>query len=638
MSRKAFVLALAVLLAAPSPAWAAGAHLPLVSAGILGSIFGTIGHAVLGAFSWTIGLASKFVLTTIGALVKLLIPHSWVSKGLQIMEWIVAVPNYAGKIGTPGGGQQFGFGGINALRDLFMWLGIAVAPLSLTYATSRAMIGESEPIGIPVVRVVTVAVVVASYPYWWSQAAALCDQITHTILTLPDVSRGLYKLMEYAVDGVALGGWQLIDLGLMAAIGLELLGLIFLKVVLILLGALLYATGPLMVGLVPTRAGGALARAWSSAVAMLFALGIGWATMFAVGALLIGDAGTAGPLIAGNSTFGALMGGLMLALAGLASLWLCLKLAREAGSLLRLQLAGMLALGHSHSSTRAGAASLRGRTTGESLRDYGSRLARASTAAGGEFAAALPAGAALASAGRAAGYVGRHGLIGTAAAGARAGAQRASGPAGARLGRSRAGAVAVRMARAGTASWTGTPRRQTTTSPNSSPRQQGGTGTSRGAAARASDGRRPAGSGTSRTAPRGRNLSGDEQASTSTRGRSRSRATRQNGKPSRASRPSGSSPRPTDRRPAAPRPAVPPAAGPRPAAPQPARPQTPARSAPGSSTPPAPGRSPEPPGPVNPSRGVSAPPPESNPPNGRPPTTAGPKESRPPRLPKRGKR
>ena len=632
ISRKAFVLAIAVLLAAPSPAWAAGAHLPLVSAGILGSIFGAIGHAVLGAFSWTIGLASKFLLTTAGALVKLLIPHSWVSKGLQIMEWIVAVPNYAGKIGTPGGGQEFGFGGINALRDLFMWLGIAVAPLSLTYATSRAMIGESEPIGIPVVRVVTVAAVVASYPYWWSQAAALCDQITHTILTLPDVSRGLYKLMEYAVDGVALGGCQLIDLGLMAAIGLELLGLIFLKVVLILLGALLYATGPLMIGLVPTRAGGALARAWCSAVVMLFALGIGWATVFAVGALLIGDAGTAGPLIAGSSTFGALMGGLMLALAGLASLWFCLKLAREAGGLLRLQLAGLLALGHSHSSTRAGGARVRGRTTGQSLRDYGSRLARASAAAGGELAAAVPGGAALASAGRAAGYVGRRGLVGTAAAGARAGAGRASGPATARLGRSRAGAVAVSMARAGTASWTGTPRRQTTTSPNSSSRQQGGTGTGRAAAARASNARRPAGSDASRAAPRGRAPSGDDQASVDTRRRLGRRATRQSGKPSRSPRPGGGSPRPTDPQASAPRPAAP-----RPAAPQTARPQTPARPAPQSPTPPAPARSPAPPSPANRSRGVPAPPPESRPPNGRPPDTAGPKESRVPRFPKRGK-
>ena len=99
---------------------------------------------MLGAFTWTIGLAAKFILTTIAALVKLLIPHSWVHKGLQIMQWIVAVPDYAGKVTTPGGGHVYGFAGINALRDLFMWLGVAVAPLTLVYATSRAMLGESR--------------------------------------------------------------------------------------------------------------------------------------------------------------------------------------------------------------------------------------------------------------------------------------------------------------------------------------------------------------------------------------------------------------------------------------------------------------------------------------------------------------
>ena len=53
----------------------------------------------------------------------------------------------------------------------------------------------------------------------------------------------------------------------MGASGSTLLALIFLKVVIILLGALLYATGPLMIGLVATESGAALARAWASAVA-----------------------------------------------------------------------------------------------------------------------------------------------------------------------------------------------------------------------------------------------------------------------------------------------------------------------------------------------------------------------------------
>ena len=124
---------------------------PIVSTlgGAVGSIFSTIGGAVLGAFTWTIGLATKFILTTIAALVKMLIPHAWVHKGLQIMQWIVAVPDYAGKVTSPGGGHVYGFAGINALRDVFMWLGVAVAPLTLVYATSRAMIGEGDPVGDP---------------------------------------------------------------------------------------------------------------------------------------------------------------------------------------------------------------------------------------------------------------------------------------------------------------------------------------------------------------------------------------------------------------------------------------------------------------------------------------------------------
>lgn len=448
-----------VALVLPESAFAAGPQPLMAHASILGGIFGGIGHVLLGAFSWTVNLAEKFVLTTIGALVKLLIPRSWAHKGAQIMGWIVAVPDYAGQVKTPGGGHQYGFAGINDLRQLFMWLGIAIAPLTLTHATARAMVDDSDPIGIPILRVLGVAAGILVYPYLWAQGAAVTDQVTHLILGLPAVTDGLQKLMDYAVDGVALGGWQLIDLSLMGAIGIELLGLIFMKVALILLGALLYATGPLMIGLVPTRFGHSIARAWMSAVMFLLAIGVAWATIFAVGALLIKDASTAGPLLAGNSAFGNLVGGLILAVAGLVALWLCLRVAREAGGLLRMQLGGMLALGHG--SLRLGSstvgAGIRERTSGASLRTFGNRLARGTLAAGGELAAAVPGGRQMRMAMIGAGHVGRHGLAGTAATGARAAADKTAGPAATMLGRSRAGAVAVRMARAGTAAITDTP-------------------------------------------------------------------------------------------------------------------------------------------------------------------------------------
>ena len=230
---------------------------------LVGGVFGGIGHAVLGAFSWTFGLAAKFILTTVGAIVRMLIPRSWAQEGVQIMQWIVAVPNYAGQVTSPTGAARCtGSRGINALRDLFTWIGAGLLPLTLVYATTRAMVGHGDHVAIPIVRVLSLAALLISYPYWWAQAAALINQLTHMVLTLAPVVSGLHKLMLYAVDGVALGGWQLIDLALMAAIAIELLALIFLKVAIILLGALLYATGPITIGLVPTDSGAAIARAW----------------------------------------------------------------------------------------------------------------------------------------------------------------------------------------------------------------------------------------------------------------------------------------------------------------------------------------------------------------------------------------
>jgi hypothetical protein len=468
--RRSGLLAAGVLVLVVAPAYAAGGHggPPLVLADFLGighlagSVFGTIGHALLGAFSWTFQLAANFILTTIGAVVKLLIPRSWAKQGVQIMRWIVAVPDYAGTITGPTGQHSYGFAGINALRDLFTWIGAGLLPLTLVYATSRAMVGHGDHVAIPLVRVLSLAALLISYPYWWEQAAALINQMTDMVLSLAPVVSGLRKLMLYAVDGVGLGGWQLIDLGLMAAIAIELLALIFLKVAIILLGALLYATGPITVGLVPTDSGATITRAWCSAVGMQLILPVAWAAVFAVGALLINDAGTAGPLIAGNSDIGTLFGGVLLAITGLASLWLCLRAAREAGGLLRVQLGGMLALSRApRGTTGTSTVAVGGGSGAQSLRGFTRRVSEAGGAAAGAMASSGQAGARLAHAGSMAAGVGRRGVLGTAAAGARSGAAQAAPGAAMLIGRLRAGAVAVQMARAGTASWQNTAQRTT---------------------------------------------------------------------------------------------------------------------------------------------------------------------------------
>jgi hypothetical protein len=430
-------------------------------------VFHLFGGLVLGGLSWTVGVAGKFILNTLGGLIRLLIPASWAKDGLQVMHWVVAVPDYAGTVTTPSGHVTYGFAGINALRDLFMWVGAALLPLTLVYATSRAAVGAGQHVAAPVLRVVALAAVLVSYPWWWSQAAAAVNQITQFVLALPAVSHGIYKLMQYAVGGVALGGWQLIDLFLMGAIGVALLGLIFLKVVIILLGALLYAIGPLMIALVPTDGGIVIARAWASAALALLMLPLAWSTILAVGALLINDSSTAGPLIAGQGSIASLLGGLLLAFAGLASLWLCIRAAREAGAVLRGQLSGLLVLGRARGGATASAAPASTRRAAESLRSFAGRVAGATGAALG---AAGPPGQAVTSGARAFATHSRGGLLGAGGAVIRTGALAAAPGTAALVGRTRAGAAAVRMARAGTASWQTSRSRTESASRSAGPR------------------------------------------------------------------------------------------------------------------------------------------------------------------------
>jgi hypothetical protein len=294
------------------------------------------------------------------------------------------------------------------------WIGIALLPLTLTWAGGRAIIGAGDQLAAPVVRLLGLAGVLVFYPFLWGQGAALVDQLTHLILSPAPVTDGIRQLMAYAVEGVALGGWQLIDLALMGAIALELLALIFVKVVVVLVGAILYATGPLLIGLVPTETGGRIARAWGGAALALLALPVAWAVIFAIGAVLIGDTSTAGPLIGPSSTVGQLLGSVIIAIAGVATLWLCLRASREAGSIFRGQL-GVLgpAIGSMRPSARAataatGSARVANGQPAASLRGFQRRVRTAATSGVGPMG---PAGQRAAEIGGGVAEVGRRGLL-----------------------------------------------------------------------------------------------------------------------------------------------------------------------------------------------------------------------------------
>jgi hypothetical protein len=456
-----FVAALAVLLllATPSSAMAdpgLGVAIPgNPIPGALGDGVKAITGVFVGGFEWTTEVAGKFIINTLGGLVDLLIPDSWARQGMSIMQWVVAVPNYAAHVGGPGGSGGYAFAGINDLRDLFVWVGIALLPLSLTYASTRAIFGLGDHVAMPVVRTLVIGVVLISYTWLWGQIAAVCNQITKAILGVPTVADGISKLFELVVGGgVLVGGLPLIGLLVMGAAGAALLALIFVKVLLILVGALVYVTGPLMIGVAPTERGEAAARAWLTLASGLFLLPVLWATVFAIAALLMNDSTGAGSIIGTNSDLGKILGSLVLALAAIAGFWLNLKLTKFAVAIMGGQVAGMLAL-----ATRGGGASTAtGRSAPSNARDalssFGNRLNGAMRGTAGPLASSGRAGAALTAVGGGAGALARGGLLGAAGGVAKRSAGAAATSSGGQaLGATKAGALATRMARAGHAGW-----------------------------------------------------------------------------------------------------------------------------------------------------------------------------------------
>ena len=109
------------------------------------------------------------------------------------------------------------------MRGLYSWLGMAIAPLTLVYATSRSWSGQGDPPHVPLTRVLIVAIALLNYTWLWSQAVALTNQITHAILGVSAVTSGVQKMFEVLIAGAALGGLPLIGLLLMGAGGLQLL-------------------------------------------------------------------------------------------------------------------------------------------------------------------------------------------------------------------------------------------------------------------------------------------------------------------------------------------------------------------------------------------------------------------------------
>ena len=412
--------------------------------------FGWVKDQVLGGLEWGVDQAAGFVTNLLAGIADALIPDWLADEALNFVAWVVSIPNYAA--GGDGAGG-YAFGGVNTLRGVLTWVGVTLIPLTLTVAIGRASlgVGNDHPIA-PFTRALSSIALVLLYPFLWTQLATGANQLTRSILRIPAVEQGLNKQFEFMVGAGALRGVPMLGALLLLVAAALLIGLVVLKLMILVAGALLYVTGVLMPGIAATERGQAITQAWITATVGLLAIPVIWTVVFAIGALLMNDAGTAAGAVAGSGKLKELVGGLMLAVGSIAASAVALKIGMALGSVVVGQLGGALALagGGGGGQRTAGQAAAGGATA--KLAAFGDRVGGAlRQTAGSHLSGRTRTGALAALAGG--GAVARGGLLGAAGAGGRR-ALASSAQATRRLAQSApAGVVASRVAASARAGW-----------------------------------------------------------------------------------------------------------------------------------------------------------------------------------------
>ncbi len=412
--------------------------------------FGWVKDQVLGGLEWGVEQAAGFVTNLLAGIADALIPDWLAKEALNFVAWVVSVPNYAAGGAGAGG---YAFGGVNTLRGVLTWVGVTLIPLSLTVAIGRATlgVGNDHPIA-PFTRALVSVALVLIYPFAWAQLATAANQLTRAIIRIPAVERGLNEQFEFIVGAGALRGVPMLGALLLLVAAALLVGLVVLKLMILVAGALLYVTGVLMPGIAATERGQAITQAWITATVGLLAIPVVWTVVFAIGALLMNDANTAAGAVAGSGKLKELIGGLMLAVGSIAATGVALKIGMALGGVVLGQVSGALALaGQGGGGQRTPAQAAATGATAK-LAAFGDRLGGAlRTTAGNHLSGRTRTGALAALSGG--GALARGGMLGAAGAGGRRALASSSRAARRVALRSPAGVAATRVADSARAGW-----------------------------------------------------------------------------------------------------------------------------------------------------------------------------------------
>lgn len=284
---------------------------------------GAFKDVVLGPLEIGVEEVAGLLVNVLTALADLLVPDWLVKPATKLMTWIVAVPNWA----QAGGTGTYVFSGVNNLHDYMRWFGVGLLTAGATWGATSGMLGGRAPEDI-VRALMTAAIGLVFYRWGWGQLAAITNTITESLMSAKDVQRGLSQMLAFTAGGAFLSVGTIFAPILVIVAAVALLGLIAAKAALILLSAVVYVTGGLVLGLLVWPGGRAIAGAWMAMAGACFVIPVLWAVLFAVSGVLMSDAmKSGGQLIEGEGLFAGLMTQIMLAITSIVALVLAIKLA-----------------------------------------------------------------------------------------------------------------------------------------------------------------------------------------------------------------------------------------------------------------------------------------------------------------------
>ena len=328
-----------------------------------------------------------------GALLSALTPSFLKHADIQTLQWLIALPNVADTAIWPTVGR---------LEANMVWVAGAILPTTLIIATTRdtalSLSFRAHP-GNALLRVIGAVFWLVLYRFAVTNAVAFVNVLTHTMLSWSIVAQGLHRTVLVMFGGsviLGVGGAFLALLGLVTLV--FAVCLFALKVLLLMVLAVLFVAGPLLIALTPLPTVGYLARGWLLALVGICLIPVGWCIIFATAGAISLDVTSLG----GGAHIGSRVVG---AFAALATFYIALKWP-------------LMVLGHVRNSlgglgVRPGAPS-----SGGSIVSDGALAAKAQRARTGLQAAMLAGGRGI---GLAAGALGapQGGLAGLAARGAR---------------------------------------------------------------------------------------------------------------------------------------------------------------------------------------------------------------------------